>query len=77
MTQWLLEKSGGVVQKNMGTADRLIRSVAAIGVGALYLTGTISGTLAAVLGIFAGIFLLTSLVSWCPIYAPLGVSTRK
>lgn len=77
MTQWLLEKSGGVVQKNMGTADRLIRSLAAIGVGALYFTGTISGTLAAVLGIFAGIFLLTSLVSWCPIYAPLGVSTRK
>jgi hypothetical protein len=77
VTQWLLEKSGGVVQKNMGTADRLIRSLAAIGVGALYFTGTISGTLAAVLGIFAGIFLLTSLVSWCPMYAPLGVSTRK
>jgi hypothetical protein len=77
VTQWLLEKSGGVVQKNMGTADRLIRSLAAIGVGALYFTGTISGTLAAVLGIFAGIFLLTSLVSWCPIYAPLGVSTRR
>jgi hypothetical protein len=73
----VLEKSGGVVQKNMGTADRLIRSLAAIGVGALYFTGTISGTLAAVLGIFAGIFLLTSLVSWCPMYAPLGVSTRK
>jgi hypothetical protein len=73
----VLEKSGGVVQKNMGTADRLIRSLAAIGVGALYFTGTISGALAAVLGIFAGIFLLTSLVSWCPMYAPLGVSTRK
>jgi hypothetical protein len=61
----------------MGTADRLIRSLAAVGVGALYFTGTISGTLAAILGVFAGIFLLTSLVSWCPMYAPLGVSTRK
>ena len=61
----------------MGTADRLIRSLAAVGVGALYFTGTISGTLAAILGVFAGIFLLTSVVSWCPMYAPLGVSTRK
>ena len=65
------------MQKNMGTADRLIRSLAAVGVGALYFTGTISGTLAAILGVFAGIFLLTSVVSWCPMYAPLGVSTRK
>ena len=65
------------MQKNMGTADRLIRSLAAVGVGALYFTGTISGTLAGILGVFAGIFLLTSVVSWCPIYAPLGVSTRK
>lgn len=65
------------MQKNMGTADRLIRSLAAVGVGALYFTGTISGTLAGILGVFAVIFLLTSVVSWCPIYAPLGVSTRK
>ena len=61
----------------MGTADRLIRSLAALAVGVLYVTGTISGTVAAVLGVFAGIFLLTSLVSWCPMYAPLGVSTRR
>lgn len=65
------------MQKNMGTADRLIRSLAAVAVGVLYFTGTISGTVAAVLGVFAGIFLLTSLVSWCPMYAPLGVSTRR
>ena len=65
------------MQKNMGTADRLIRSLAAVAVGVLYFTGTFSGTVAAVLGVFAGIFLLTSLVAWCPMYAPLGVSTRR
>ena len=65
------------MQKNMGNADRLARTLAAVGVAVLYFTGAISGTLAVVLGVFAGIFLLTSLVSWCPMYAPLGVSTRR
>lgn len=65
------------MQKNMGTADRLARTLVAVGVGVLYLTGTISGTLALVLGAFAVIFVLTSAVAWCPVYSPLGLSTRK
>jgi len=63
--------------KNMGTADRVIRSLIAVGIGVLYFTGRISGTLALVLGALAIIFLLTSFVSWCPIYSPLGISSRK
>ncbi len=62
--------------KNMGTADRVIRSLIAVGIAVLYFTGRISGTLALVLGAFAIIFLLTSFVSWCPAYAPFGFSTR-
>ena len=63
--------------KNMGTVDRAIRTLVAIGVGVLYLTGQISGTLAIVLGIFAIVFLLTSFIGSCPLYIPLGISTRK
>lgn len=65
------------MKKNMGTADRVIRTLIAIGIGVLYFTGQISGTLAIVLGAFAIIFLLTSMVSWCPIYSPFGISSRK
>jgi hypothetical protein len=65
------------MKKNMGTVDRVIRTLIAIGVGILYFTGRISGTLAIVLGAFAIIFLLTSFVAWCPIYFPLGISSRK
>ncbi|MCB9377708.1 MAG: DUF2892 domain-containing protein [Holophagales bacterium] len=65
------------MQKNMGTVDRAVRTLAAVAVGVLYYTGKISGTLAIVLGAFAVIFLLTSLIGWCPLYKPLGLSTRK
>ncbi len=61
----------------MGTIDRIIRTVVAVAIVALYFAGQISGTIAIVLGIVAGAFLLTSLVSWCPAYMPFGLSTRK
>ena len=63
--------------KNMGTADRSIRTLLAFTIGVLYLTGTISGTLAIVLGLVALLFLVTSLVGWCPAYLPFGLSTGK
>ena len=65
------------MNKNMGTADRLIRTVLALIVLALYFTGQISGVTGIILGIFAVIFLLTSLISFCPLYVPLKLSTRK
>ena len=65
------------MKKNMGTADRVIRTLIAIGIGVLYLTGHISGTLAIILGVVAIVFLVTSFVARCPGYVPLGVSTRK
>jgi len=65
------------MKKNMGTADRVVRSLVAIGVGFLYFTGRISGTLAIVLGLLAIIFLLTSFIAWCPGYLPFRLSTRK
>lgn len=65
------------LNKNMGTTDRVIRALFAAVVAVLYFTGTIGGTLALVLGILAVIFLLTSLVSFCPLYLPFKFSTLK
>lgn len=63
------------MKKNMGTADRVIRFIVAAVIGVLYYTGTISGTLGIVLLVLAGVFVLTSFISFCPLYAPFGIST--
>ena len=63
--------------RNMGTADRAIRTLIALAIAVLYFTGKISGTVAIVLGIVAVAFLVTSFVGWCPSYLPFGLSTRK
>jgi hypothetical protein len=65
------------MKKNMGTIDRVIRVILAILVLVLYLARSISGTAAIILGIFAVIFVLTSLVGFCPLYVPLKISTKK
>jgi uncharacterized membrane protein len=63
------------MKKNMGNADRIIRLVIAAIVGVLYFTGVIPGTLGIVLMALAAIFVLTSVISFCPLYAPFGIST--
>ncbi|MDP3393694.1 DUF2892 domain-containing protein [Sediminibacterium sp.] len=63
------------MKKNMGTVDKAIRVVIAAVIAGLYYTGTISGTLGIVLLVFAGVFVLTSLVSFCPLYTLFGIST--
>ena len=65
------------MKKNMGTIDRAIRVILAIVVAVLYFIGAINGLAAVILGIIAVIFLLTSAVSFCPLYVPLKLSTRK
>jgi hypothetical protein len=62
--------------KNMGSADRTVRIAAAIIIAALYYFGIISGTVAIVLLVFAGIFIITSFISFCPLYLPFGISTK-
>lgn len=59
----------------MGSTDRIVRFIIAAIFGALYFTGTVSGTLGLVLLILAGVFVLTSFISFCPLYAPFGIST--
>jgi len=62
---------------NMGILDRTLRTIVALAVVALYFTGRIHGTLGIVLLVFAGIFLLTSFISFCPVYTLLGITTGK
>lgn len=63
------------MKKNMGMADRIIRVIIAATVAVLFFTGIISGVLGIVLLVLAGVFVLTSLVSFCPLYAPFGIKT--
>lgn len=65
------------MKSNMGTVDKVIRIVVAIIIGILYFTGQITGTAAIILLILAGIFILTSFISFCPLYAPFKISTKK
>jgi len=64
------------MKKNLGTIDKLIRFIAAASLGILLLTGEISGTLGIVLGVVAVIFLLTGVISFCPLYTIFKISTR-
>lgn len=64
------------MKKNMGTIDRGARALLAIVIAVLYFTGQIGGWSAIVLSVLAVIFLLTSLVSFCPLYAPFKFSTK-
>lgn len=65
------------MKKNMGGADRVIRIVVALIVGALYYFKVIDGTLAYVLLALSAVFVLTSFISFCPLYAIFGLSTCK
>ena len=60
----------------MGTADRIFRILVAIGIAGLYFANLISGTTAIILLVLAGVFILTSFISFCPLYLPFGFSTR-
>lgn len=64
-----------IMKKNMGNADRIIRVMIAVVFIALYFTDTVSGIPGVVMVAFAVIFLLTSFVSFCPLYMPFGLST--
>ena len=65
------------MKKNMGTIDKMARILVAAIIVALYFLGVIEGTLGIVLLVFAGIFVLTSLISVCPLYPLVGMDTTK
>lgn len=65
------------MKKNIGTVDKVIRILIAVIMVVLFFTHVITGTLAIILLILSGVFVLTSLISFCPLYLPFGLSTKK
>ena len=65
------------MKQNMGTTDKIIRLAVAALVAILYFTHVITGTLGIILLVLAGVFVLTSLISFCPLYPILGMNTTK
>lgn len=65
------------MKNNMGTLDKIIRVLVAAVFVYLFYTEKVTGSLGYVLLVFAGIFLLTSLMSFCPLYTVLGIKTCK
>ncbi len=59
----------------MGNIDRILRIIIAAVLAYLYFGGIVTGTLGLVLVILGGVFVLTSLVSFCPLYTLVGLNT--
>lgn len=65
------------MKMNMGVIDRVVRLIVVVIIAAAYYAKMLSGVWAIVLGIVAVAFLVTGLIGWCPLYVPLGLSTKK
>ena len=63
------------MKKNMGNADRIIRVLLSAVFAYLYFSGTVTGIPGIVLVVLGGVFVLTSLVSFCPLYTLVGLNT--
>jgi Inner membrane protein YgaP-like, transmembrane domain len=65
------------MKRNLGPIDKGIRIGAALIIAALYTVGVIGGVPAVILGIVAFLLVVTSAISFCPLYYFLGISTRE
>lgn len=65
------------MKKNMGSTDKTIRIIIAVVIAILYFTKAISGTAAIILGIIALALVLTSFMSFCPLYSLFNINTAK
>jgi len=65
------------MKKNVGSIDKVVRIIIAIVLAVLYFANVVTGTLSIIFLVLAAIMLLTSLISFCPLYAPFGMSTCK
>ena len=63
------------MKKNMGSTDKIIRIVLALVFAALYFSGTVTGLVGTILLVLGAVFVLTSVVSFCPLYSLVGLST--
>lgn len=65
------------MKPNMGTIDRILRIIVALVIIGLFFLDQITGTAAIILLVLAGVFILTCFMSFCPLYLPFGLSTKK
>ncbi|MDP3928319.1 MAG: DUF2892 domain-containing protein [Bacteroidota bacterium] len=65
------------MKTNMGGTDKVIRILLAVVFAVLFFTGTVTGTFGAILLVVGGIFLATSVISFCPLYTLVGMNTCK
>lgn len=65
------------MKKNIGPADKVFRILFAIVVAVMYFTGVVTGTIGILLLVIGGVLLLTALINFCPIWAAVGIRTRK
>ena len=65
------------MKTNIGTIDKTVRILIAVVIAGLYFSNVISGTLAILLGVLAVVFIITSFLSFCPLYLPFNISTSK
>ena len=53
----------------MGNIDRIIRIFLAAVFAYLYFAGVVTGTIGLILVVLGGVFVLTSLIGFCPLYS--------
>ncbi|MBV5314707.1 MAG: DUF2892 domain-containing protein [Prolixibacteraceae bacterium] len=63
------------MKQNMGTIDKVIRILIAVVFAILFFAKVITGILGIILLVLAGVFVVTSLISFCPLYWPFGINT--
>jgi len=63
------------MKKNMGAIDKVIRILIAVVIAILFFTKVITGILGIILIVLAAVFVITSLISFCPLYLPFGINT--
>jgi uncharacterized membrane protein YcaP (DUF421 family) len=71
------EKSRFAGKKNVNSVDKVVRILLAVVLGILIFTNQVTGILAIIFGVLAVVLVLTSVLSFCPIYAMLNLSTLK
>lgn len=65
------------MKTNMGALDRILRIIIAVILAILYLTKTVTGTLGIIFLVIALVFLITSILGYCPLYTIVGITTKK
>ncbi|MEA1785827.1 DUF2892 domain-containing protein [Arenibacter sp. GZD96] len=65
------------MKKNMGKLDKILRVLLALSIAILIYFDILKGALAYVLLAVAAVFVLTSLVGFCPLYGIFGIGTCK